>query len=172
MPPLNQAESIRQAATLLEKISQEAVISSFQMSNSYFLILAMSEALQASEQTDPTDLMSCDFVAGLFKSNNQSYLIIEIDHSTHQAYSDTLTGAIANFNHPYMKLIQSLTERELQIAALVAQGLSNKKVATHLCISEWTVATHLRRIFMKLQVDSRAAMVYKCASLIQLSCIR
>jgi DNA-binding CsgD family transcriptional regulator len=62
-----------------------------------------------------------------------------------------------------------LTARELQIAALVAAGCSNKQVAKQLHISEWTVATYLRRVFAKLGVDSRAAMVYQCASLIQQS---
>ena len=63
-------------------------------------------------------------------------------------------------------LINILTGRELQIAALVALGWSNKKVANQLQISEWTVSAHLRRIFIKLKVDSRSAMVYRCASLI------
>ncbi|MDK9708204.1 MAG: helix-turn-helix transcriptional regulator [Desulforhopalus sp.] len=55
-----------------------------------------------------------------------------------------------------------LTRRELQIAMLVAEGLVNKQIADQLKISEWTVATHLRRIFNKLQVTSRAAMVNRC----------
>ncbi len=59
-----------------------------------------------------------------------------------------------------------LTERELQIATFVAQGHSNKQIAIHLKISEWTVSSHLRRIFVKLCVDSRAAMVYRCANLL------
>ncbi len=57
-----------------------------------------------------------------------------------------------------------LTARELQIVHLVAQGHPNKQVAHQLHISEWTVSTHLRRIFAKLGVDSRAAMVYRCSS--------
>ena len=60
-----------------------------------------------------------------------------------------------------------LSERELQIATPVAQGLSNKEMAIILRFSEWTVATHIRRVFMKLNADSRSAMVYYCASLIQ-----
>lgn len=60
-----------------------------------------------------------------------------------------------------------LTARELQIASLVAHGDPNKKIAKKLHISEWTVATHIRRIFAKLSVDSRAAMVYRCANSIQ-----
>lgn len=58
-----------------------------------------------------------------------------------------------------------LTERELQIAAMVARGRGNKNIAHDLRISEWTVATHLRRIFAKLNVDNRAAMVYRCSDL-------
>ena len=55
-----------------------------------------------------------------------------------------------------------LTPRELQIVALVADGNVNKQVADVLRISEWTVSTHLRRIFAKLGVDTRAAMVSRC----------
>jgi len=56
-----------------------------------------------------------------------------------------------------------LTARELQIAALVARGMLNKEIAARLNISEWTVCAHLRRMFTKLQVTSRAAMVFRCA---------
>jgi len=59
------------------------------------------------------------------------------------------------------------TERELRIATLVAMGRLNKQIADQLHISEWTVSTHLRRIFAKLGVRSRAAMVYRCAPLIE-----
>ena len=54
-----------------------------------------------------------------------------------------------------------LTRRELQIAVLVANGMVNKEIATKLHISRWTVATHLRRIFSKLGVNTRAAMIYR-----------
>jgi DNA-binding CsgD family transcriptional regulator len=63
-------------------------------------------------------------------------------------------------------LTNRLTGRELEIAVLVAQGYATKNIAYRLQISEWTVATYLRRIFAKLDVYSRAAMVYRCASLI------
>ena len=63
-------------------------------------------------------------------------------------------------------MLDLLTEREVQIATLVAMGRLNKQIADQLHISEWTVATHLRRMFAKLCVDTRAAMVYRCASLI------
>lgn len=64
------------------------------------------------------------------------------------------------------QLSQLLTARELQIATLVAMGCPNKQVADKLHISEWTVATYLRRVYAKLGVDSRAAMTFRCAALI------
>ena len=58
--------------------------------------------------------------------------------------------------------VEPLTPRETQIARLVADGLVNKEIATRLSISEWTVSTHMRRIFAKLGVETRAAMVLRC----------
>jgi DNA-binding CsgD family transcriptional regulator len=52
-----------------------------------------------------------------------------------------------------------LSPRELQIARLVARGATNRTIASALEISAWTVSTHLRRIFAKLGVGSRAEMV-------------
>ena len=52
-----------------------------------------------------------------------------------------------------------LSPREGEIARMVAKGLPNKTIADVLEISPWTVCTHLRRIFAKLDVRSRAAMV-------------
>ena len=52
-----------------------------------------------------------------------------------------------------------LSPRELQIARLVARGATNQAIARALDISTWTVSTHLRRIFAKLGVGTRAEMV-------------
>ena len=62
-----------------------------------------------------------------------------------------------------------LSGRELEIAVLVAQGHKTKSIAFRLQISEWTVTTYLRRVFAKLDVDNRAAMVYRCAPLINMT---
>jgi DNA-binding CsgD family transcriptional regulator len=62
-------------------------------------------------------------------------------------------------------IVAKLTGRELQIAAMVAQGYATKNIAYKLRISEWTVGTYMQRIFAKLHVRNRAAMVYRCASL-------
>jgi DNA-binding CsgD family transcriptional regulator len=56
-----------------------------------------------------------------------------------------------------------LSPREREIVRMVALGHQNKVIAGALNISSWTVSTHLRRIFTKLGVNSRAAMVAKVA---------
>lgn len=52
----------------------------------------------------------------------------------------------------------SLTETEQRIAHLVADGLTNRQIARHLFLSSHTVAFHLRRVFCKLEVVSRAQL--------------
>lgn len=51
---------------------------------------------------------------------------------------------------------ETLTEREIEIIRLVAQGLGNKEIATKLSLSENTVKTHVRHILDKLQLRSRS----------------
>jgi predicted ATPase/DNA-binding CsgD family transcriptional regulator len=52
----------------------------------------------------------------------------------------------------------SLTPTEAEVAALVAQGMSNKDVAAQLFMSEATVKTHLTRIYAKVGVSNRAQL--------------
>jgi NarL family two-component system response regulator LiaR len=48
-----------------------------------------------------------------------------------------------------------LTEREVTVLKLVAQGMSNQEIAEELTISEWTVRTHVRNIMGKLHLANR-----------------
>jgi DNA-binding NarL/FixJ family response regulator len=50
---------------------------------------------------------------------------------------------------------EALSERELEIVALVAKGMSNQEIADELFISERTARTHVSHILMKLGLDSR-----------------
>lgn len=52
----------------------------------------------------------------------------------------------------------TLTQRELEIAQLVARHKTNKEIARALDISARTVSTHLSNVFEKLGVDSRGAL--------------
>jgi DNA-binding CsgD family transcriptional regulator len=58
----------------------------------------------------------------------------------------------------------NLSPREQEIARMIAKGYPNKTIASVLDISLWTVGTHLRRMFAKAGVSSRAALVAQLAS--------
>jgi DNA-binding CsgD family transcriptional regulator len=62
------------------------------------------------------------------------------------------------FNSSSLNLI---TSRELQIAELIAQGLTNAEIGKNLWITENSVKQALKRMFRKLKVSSRAEMIAK-----------
>jgi DNA-binding NarL/FixJ family response regulator len=67
----------------------------------------------------------------------------------------TRVGAAAAHRAP----TESLSPREVQVLALLAEGLVNKQIAARLGISRHTVKTHLAALFHKLGVSTRAEAV-------------
>jgi DNA-binding NarL/FixJ family response regulator len=55
-------------------------------------------------------------------------------------------------------LFDALTTRELEVAGLVARGLTNKRIAAALGISVGTVKDHVHRILVKTGLETRAAV--------------
>lgn len=128
-------------------------VNEFYIKNSCLTVISLEDF---SEDEDPDTIAytlnnNLLLVLGYFEFDKKCYAVVFIPDALEK---------------PFIALTSLLTERELQIATLIASSQSNKQVANHLHISEWTVSAHLRRIFIKLNVDSRTAMVYKCASLI------
>jgi two-component system nitrate/nitrite response regulator NarL len=60
---------------------------------------------------------------------------------------------------------ETLTDRERQVLALLAEGLSNKEIASHLEISEHTAKFHVNSILQKLSAQKRVEAVVRAARL-------
>jgi LuxR family maltose regulon positive regulatory protein len=71
----------------------------------------------------------------------------------------TLTG------HDDQPLIDPLSERELELLQLLADGLSNQEIAERLIIAVGTVKAHTVNIYRKLNVNSRLQAVARARDL-------
>jgi LuxR family maltose regulon positive regulatory protein len=56
-------------------------------------------------------------------------------------------------------LVEPLSERELEVLSLIAEGLSNAEIADKLVIAQGTVKRHINNIYGKLGVQSRTQAV-------------
>jgi LuxR family transcriptional regulator, maltose regulon positive regulatory protein len=62
-------------------------------------------------------------------------------------------------------LAEPLTERELEVLALVAKGDSNQEIARKLVVSLATIKTHINHIFGKLGAESRVQVLARARAL-------
>jgi DNA-binding CsgD family transcriptional regulator len=133
---------------------------------------ASSPPLQPSEGSDTTSVRFSigdhPFVAipesiwnvGHYRSHNGAKLrvvgYVRLEGVRHVLIERHNADDAADASAPISSL---LTGRELQIAYSVAEGKGDKVIAHALGISEYTVREHMRRIFHKLKVSKRAALV-------------
>ena len=74
-------------------------------------------------------------------------------------------GVIRDLQKSLSERAVGLTEREVEVLRLVADGLGNPAIADRLVLSQRTVHAHLRSIFAKLEVTSRTAAAHEAARL-------
>jgi LuxR family maltose regulon positive regulatory protein len=72
------------------------------------------------------------------------------------------TSAFSSLGLP---LVDSLSERELEVLRLLAQGRSNREVASQLVIAVSTVKSHVNSIYSKLRVESRTQAIARARAL-------
>jgi DNA-binding CsgD family transcriptional regulator len=85
-------------------------------------------------------------VVGRIAWSGRRYLVYDAKQAV-AARSDALSVA------------EILTKRELQVALLIGEGKCDKEIARNLGISGYTVREHIRRIFAKLKIGRRSAIV-------------
>jgi NarL family two-component system response regulator LiaR len=116
-----------------------------------------------------TSFAEDDKVFPAIKGGAQGYLLKDSSpQELLQAIRDTYRGEISLHPTIARKLIreinrptelppaeEALTEREMEVLQLVAQGLSNQSIADKLVISERTVRTHVGHILNKLHLANR-----------------
>jgi len=114
-----------------------------------------------------------DYGVALVRSGDRDSGIVELGHAL-QIYSSA--GAVWDAARAQRRLRElgvrrrllassrprngwaGLTNSELAVAKLVAEGLTNRQVAERLFVSPHTVSMHLRRAFTKLDINSRVEL--------------
>jgi LuxR family maltose regulon positive regulatory protein len=71
----------------------------------------------------------------------------------------------STIKNPKSEMVEPLSERELEVLRLVAQGLSNREISLRLFLALNTVKGHNQKIFNKLQVQSRTEAVARAREL-------
>ena len=62
----------------------------------------------------------------------------------------------------HVKVSLGLTNREQQLVLLIGRGMTNKEIASQLCLAEQTVRNHVHRMLRKVGANDRLAVVEMC----------
>lgn len=134
-------------------------------------VAAITQILQADPNARILVLTTYDTDADILRALDAgatSYLLKDAPHEAlFRAIQTTARGQPALAPTVTARLLErlsdgaekSLSSRELEVLAWVAQGLTNKEIGRKLHITEATVKSHLVHIFTKLDVSDRTAAV-------------
>ncbi len=118
--------------------------------------------LMVSQPNEQTDLLQ---IQGFLAGASGCVLKRLTDDEWHEAVVQVLRGRLLFPDEVVWKgqPREALTPREVEVVALVAQGMTNKEIARRLVISPHTVATHVSNILGKLRASSRyeAAQIWR-----------
>jgi len=116
-----------------------------------------------------TSFLNDEYLFPAIKAGALGYLLKEADpkdliHSIHQIYrgKPSLDPSIARkvllelgSPRPDAPTLDTLTDREIEVLSLLAEGLDNPQIAQQLSVAEVTVRTHISHILDKLHVSNR-----------------
>ena len=88
--------------------------------------------------------------------------IIDISNGGSPMNAQIARKVVASFSNPKInKDAEELTKREMELLELLSKGYRYKEIAEKLFISQDTVRTHIRNIYVKLQVNSKIEAINK-----------
>ena len=99
---------------------------------------------------EPTWSMRAFLIGAQSKGRPATHIMVLIEKVTEQ-HGLNLKKAKAQYG---------LSDREIEVVALVAQGLANKEIGSKLFLSEHTVKDHIKNIMRKMNAASRSEIVY------------
>jgi DNA-binding NarL/FixJ family response regulator len=151
MPGIDGIEATRRIVSAPETTGTRIIVlTTFEIDEYIFDALRVGASGFLLKDTRPTELL--DAVRGVVAGG--ALLSPSVTRRVVKTFVDRPNRA--SRPHP---LWSTLTEREREIAALVAEGLSNDEIADRLVISPATVRTHVGRAMVKLGARDRAQLV-------------
>ncbi|MBN1319088.1 MAG: response regulator transcription factor [Anaerolineales bacterium] len=168
---VGEAPDGNKAVELAEQLNPDVILMDLVMP-----VMDGLDAIRKIKQKDPTarilvltSFAEDDKVFPAIKAGALGYLLKDsLPQDLLQAIRDVNRGESSLHPSIALKLVReihqpqilpatehSLTDREIVVLKLVAQGLTNNEIAERLTISEWTVRTHVRNILGKLHLANR-----------------
>ncbi len=151
MPRMDGLEATRQIGALGRKeTSRVLILTTFELDDYVYEALRAGASGFLLKRTPAADL-----VAGIrVVADGDALLAPSVTRRLIDQFASRPPGKGADSH-----AIEELTEREREVLSLVARGLSNAEIAETLVVSEGTVKTHVKRIFMKLDLRDRTQAV-------------
>ncbi len=92
-----------------------------------------------------------------------------VEEDIHKDYANYLLGILGTKEERKLTTVpatgEALTPREVDVLRFIVAGYSNRAIAKELVISEWTVKSHITKIYRKLDVASRALAIVQAHDL-------
>lgn len=150
MPVLDGVEATRRLAP--DSSTRVIIVTTFDLDEYVFSALRLGASGFLLKDTPADDLISAVRVV----ASGEALLSPSITKRLIEKFQD---GDLGQDNRDGTHAFDQLTEREAEVLAELAKGLSNAEIADKLFVSETTVKTHVGRVLTKLNVRDRVQAV-------------
>ena len=151
MPEMNGLDATRQIAALgREETSRVLILTTFELDEYVYEALRAGASGFLLKRAPAGDLVAAVRVVAA----GEALLAPSVTRRLIDQFAQRPAGARRDAS-----ALNELTEREREVLALIAHGLSNAEIAEQLVLTEGTVKTHIKRIFMKLDLRDRTQAV-------------